>query len=223
MTRISLFLGFLLALMLGCGKDDAGPTTIRGRVVDNNTGEPVADATVYYSYSEQIDGKPFYTEKQLKTDAKGEFEFGFPGSGPSLTITKNGYLAKDVSKDMGYTNQYNYKYKLTAGAINEIGDLRLYPTDGIFKIILMNVTGAYSKIYGHFTSNQLREETPSVGIEISRNLSKGESSIQVHKINSDDWVKVYWGNKYFGSSQFAPNVDSFYVGKIDTAIHKINF
>lgn len=225
MSRISLFSCFLIVLLLvlGCGKDDPSPTIIKGRVIDNNTGDPIAEASYYYSYSEDVDGKPFYTEKWLKTDSRGEFVCTFPTSGVGPTISKDGYLSKDVGKDMGYTNQYNYKYKLTAGTTNDVGDQRMYPKDGVFKLVLTNVTGVYSKIYGHFVSNLIEKETPAVGIDISKDLSKGKLSTQVYKINSDDWVKVYWGGEYFGSPQFAPHIDSFYVGKIDTAVYQIDF
>jgi hypothetical protein len=219
MPRTLLFLGFLLGLVLavmGCGKDST-LTTIIGRVVDNDTGNPIADAYIDYNYSENIDGKPFYTNKQVKTDSDGGFGFTFPSVGVGMIISRDGYLSKDLGKDIGRVR------KLTVGTTNDIGDQRLYPRDGFFKLILVNSTDTYSKIYGHFVSNQIERETPGVGIDISKGLSKGETSSQVWEINSNDWVKIYWGAKYFGSPQFAPHADSFYVSKIDTAVYQIDF
>lgn len=229
MSKNLLILCFWVALMavvMGCGKEESSPTIIKGRVIDNNTSEPIADASYYYSYSEDVNGQPFYTEKWLKTDSRGEFICTFPTSGVGPTISKEGYLSKDVGKDMGYTNQYNYKYKLTAGITNDVGDQRLYPKDGTFSLVLTNTTGNHKEVFGYFSSRIMdTQETPGRVIPLTEggkpiSVSQGETVTQVYKINAGDWVKIYWGYTYATRES---NSDSFYVDKIGTTVHQINF
>lgn len=207
--------------MLGCEKESP-PTTIKGRVIDNNTGQPVIDAEIYFSDSDsEFNGKPVYEDKFLETDSKGEFTLSFHILGTGPHIDKDGYLPKDLGNYIGFSNQD--KYKLTSGITNEIGDVMLYPKDGTFKVIFNNVTGTQNEVFSYFNSYLSRQETtPGSLMPISTQpkiINKGEISIEVCKINANDWVKILWSHKY---STF-DNTDSFYVNKTDTAVYNITF
>lgn len=139
MIKNFLLFGLTFFAVLGCGKDEPSLTAVKGRVIDNNTGQPISDATVSYSYSDhdEPNGNPVYTYESLKTDSKGEFLFTLPSAGLTLTITKSEYMSKDVTKDS--------KHKIISGSTNDLGSLPLYPNDGVFKIVLFNKNGLYSQ------------------------------------------------------------------------------
>lgn len=229
MIKNFLLFGLIFFVVLGCGKDEPSLTAVKGRVIDNNTGQPISDATVSYSYSDhdEPNGNPVYTYESLKTDSKGEFICNFYGGfGNGPEVVKDGYLAKDIGKDIGFTDQYNYKYKLKHGASNDIGDQRLYPKDGVFSLVLINTAGNHKEVFGHFSSRIMdTQETPGRVIPLieggkSIQVSQGETVAQAYKVNAGDWVKIYWGYTYATRES---NVDSFYVSKTDTAVYQINF
>ncbi len=194
--------------------------------MDIKTGQPLADARVYYSYTEQVDGKPVYRDEDIKTDSTGEFICTFFDLNTFPQINRDGYLGKDLGKDIGFSDQYPYKYKLKIGTTLDIGDQGLYKNDGVFKIILRNKAGLYDSVYGVLKSKIMQTETITslfLSSNAISNIAEGQDSSLIYNIPADDWVKIYWGDQYFTSYQFAPHLDSFYVNSIDTAVYILSY
>ena len=218
-------LSFILTLsVLGCKKEEM-LTTIKGRIIDIKTGQPIAGAVVYYITTSQVDGKTVPKNNIYKTSSNGEFTCSFYNLS-IINLNKEGYLTKNLDKDIGYTNQYNYKYKLVPGGTFDFGDQGLYIKDGVFKVILKNLTGDYNEVIGSFSSDRSRAEQTSNSVSPlllqPDGIKKGESVVQSYQINGDDWVRITWGYSnllYYHT----PFLDSFYVNKVDTAVYQINF
>ncbi len=227
---IFYFLGVILIFITPSCKKEPVFTTVKGRVVDNRTGEPIVDALVWFSYREQPDDEFSKKEVYFKTSINGEFTCTFRDLSAWPKIEKDGYLGKELGNYLGFASQLNNhsKYKVTLGTTLDIGDQVLYRNDGVFKIILANKIGVGNSITGVLESNIMRREVStslffSSPIPIITDIPEGEERALTYNIPADDWVTIYWGDKYFGSTQFAPNIDSFYVNKMDTAVYRIEF
>lgn len=101
---------------------DAGVFTLRagggatGRVIDAETGEPVASARVHGS----VNGDDFFgTGVSARTDAEGWFTLdGLPTQRLSLSIMKGGYVRRLVSG-----------VEVSAGMVTDLGDITLTPSE----------------------------------------------------------------------------------------------
>ena len=219
----------LISIAPGCKKEQ-GPTTIKGRVIDIKTGETIVDALVYFYYKEEeANGQDVSTLVNIYTNSNGEFDCTFHDLSTWPQTLKDGYLGKDLGKDLGFANYANddYKYEVTLGSTLDIGDQGLYRNDGVFKVILSNKIGSGNSISGVLDSRIMRKEV-TISLFFSNDkvitdIPEGQEREFIFHIPSDDWVTVYWGDSFFGSTQFAPNIDSFYVGSTDTAIYQIDF
>lgn len=230
LRTIIYFFGVILILIAPGCKKEPGPTTIKGRVVDIETGEPLADAVVYFFYRERPNDENSNKEVDIKTNSNGEFVCTFQDLSEWPKIQKEGYLGKDLGNFFGYANtpNKNYTYEVTIGTTLDIGDQGLYRNDGVFKVILSNEVGNANSITGVLESRIMRKEVVtslffSYTEKVITDIPEGQERELIYHIPSDDWVTVYWGDMFFGSTQFAPHIDSFYVGKTDTAVYKINF
>jgi len=82
--------------------------TIIGRVVDDDDGEPIEDATI------DVDGEPISF-----TDQEGGFEIEVPPGNLTLEISKEGYETEKIDLEVG------------SGEVKDIGEIRMKRDEGI--------------------------------------------------------------------------------------------
>lgn len=123
--------------------------TIKGRVIDSNTKEPLIGATVFIAPSEKQAAN--YNPQGVITDNDGNYTFSLPSSVKNVIVSYVGYTAQTLR----LTNSSVYNVSLTED-LNVLGDVVV---TGYQRIERRKLTSSVAKIDG---DNILQVGAPSV-------------------------------------------------------------
>ncbi len=123
--------------------------TIKGRVIDSNTKEPLIGATVFIAPSEKQAAN--YNPQGVITDNDGNYTFSLPSSVKNVIVSYVGYTAQTLR----LTNSSVYNVSLTED-VNVLGDVVV---TGYQRIERRKLTSSVAKIDG---DNILQVGAPSV-------------------------------------------------------------
>lgn len=212
----SLFLTFI-SLLLGfsCSKEPA-VTTVKGRVVDGETGAPIAGASLVFWLFYGNKGKENVGAQFAKTDGDGYFYMDGEAGGDfynSIEIYKEQYLRKK-----------NKSIKIIEGTVNDLGTFSLTPKNGYIRLTALN-SSDLAKLWLFFEVEPDREG--DVGIWSVKkqpiSLSKDSSYTEIVPCPGNKQVYIYWGSESNLKLKDAPFKDSVYVAQKDTVPVAINY
>lgn len=216
----SLFLTFI-SLLLGfsCSKEPA-VTTVKGRVVDGETGAYIVGATITgYLYKVLDKGEITGEVKFSKTDNQGYFSIDDAPEGAffsSIVISKDGYVNKKIE---------NNKFK--KGISNDLGSLPMVPRNGFLNFSAINTTGQ-EKLWVIFYSKIVEIETAGTVSATKKTpvlMPKNSMYNELISTASNEYLYIFWGTNFNGYNQLKdmPHKDSVYMLRKDTVDFTIDY
>jgi hypothetical protein len=179
-----------LIFLFGCGKEETGPTVIKGRVTDKKTGEPVRGA--YIQCSSTIGSPPneVSTDRSTSTDTDGKYEIVIPSDErvSFANVYEPGYLPK--------IDPSNGNFVQNGDTI--IVNVQLIPTDGFLRLILKNDTGQNDSIFVTIYNETVFSE--GLGLEgptYPTVLTVGNLHEEILAFPSEETIGVYWDFERF--------------------------
>jgi hypothetical protein len=213
-----LLLAFSL-LLFACGKEEASPTVINGKVTDKKSGLPIEGAEIYVEFFQEAkNGNVLTLPKTIITNENGEFSH-------TEASTCDGIGLTTVTK-----KKYNTRAHLNikCNQANDL-DIKLVPKDGVLRLNVVNLNGSHDSIWiiienpsktieaQGFTSRILLNEFPLV-------LLQGDEYVEIFDLTSEEFTKIYWGfENIFPTFPLAPFQDSVYLILNDTTNFVVSF
>ena len=204
-------------LIFSCKKDDPVlPTTMKGTVVDSETGQPVSSARILFSVIVPYNRYPGTTSvlEGVTADANGAFAhtFRYDAIDAGLwEITAPGYLYKHVgfqnySPEMGKTSEF------TIPIIRSTSTLKLH---------IKNETGLQQSVY-----MEILRPTPSIEsgypYVYSPKFEQGQEEYRYIKCMANEYTTISWSLENFVSNQLMPmHQDNFLMPLNDTVEYSI--
>lgn len=205
----------LLLLLLACGKEEAGPTVIKGRITDKKTGAPIEGVYIECIGFKGEGGNQIIEDFSVYSDNFGDYETMIPQeyriSFPR--VYKPGYLPK-IDPNGATTIQ--------VGNIN-IVNVQIIPTDGFLRLKISNDMAQHDSIYLKIFSPTMSSEGLGVkGPNYPVVLASDAAHEEIFAFPSDEHVKIHWGFAKFVITG-APFVDSVFLPENDTTDFTISF
>ncbi len=209
-----LLTGVLLLGLSACRKEE-GPTVIQGLVTNSATGEPIADALIYYNtiVKNAAPGMGWRTQT-TNTDANGFYSVTVSPyyNWDLYLVSKEGYLP-NVSPVMGH--------QFTSGEVNTL-DIKMVALDGFIRLVVNNNITGHDSLYVSFFSPIQDAQFQLSGFIKPKNhpivLTMNGVYEEVIGFPGDDLITIYWK-----STNVAGAKDSVFINRYDTLTYTINF
>lgn len=209
-----LLVGFLLLGLSACNKDDR-PTVIQGLVTNSATGEPIADALIYYNtiVKNAAPGMGWRAQTTY-TDANGFYSVTVPPNykWDLYLVSKAGYLP-NVSPVMGH--------QFTNGEVNTL-DIKMIAHDGFIRLVVNNNILGHDSLYVSFFSPIQDSQFQLSGLIKPKShpivLTMNGVYEEIIGFPGDDLITIYWK-----SANVAGAKDSVFINRYDTLTYTINF